>query len=38
MANVTVIPAKPMQELKGFEATAKVRGAWGLFLSSWKGR
>ena len=25
MANVTVIPAKPMQELKGFKATAKLR-------------
>ncbi len=25
MATVTVIPAKPMQELKGLEATAKLR-------------
>ncbi len=25
MANVTVIPAKPMQELKGLEVTAKPR-------------
>ena len=25
MATVTVIPAKPRQELKGFEATAKLR-------------
>ncbi len=25
MANVTVIPAKPMQQLKGLEATAKLR-------------
>ncbi len=27
MATVTVIPAKPMQELKGLEATAKLRVA-----------
>ena len=25
MANVTVIPAKPRQEMKGLEATAKLR-------------